>query len=476
MTRLCSLFFLLSALLGACTRKLSPASPDTVRMAAMPDSIPPASQIDIPITINLKPLYDLAERYVDKEFTSPGWPNDWEYDGCNTRYMYAFRRSPLQITASGNSLDMNFTGFYKVKGSQRGCIAGLGVTPWSPACTCGFSEPERRVNIGFSGSFGVNTNYTLSSNIRSKEPKALDECEVCFFKTNITGIVMSNIKPQLDSARVLVQRQISQFSLRPWFNQLWAQLQKPFPLMGYGYLHINPEAVRLNQYNFIPGTQTLRLTAGLTARPLVNFDTTQTRTALPLLGPATKAERFAIYTDARLPYDSVNRIINQQFAGTRIEADKGVVKNKHIIIDRIELMPKGGDQLTVKVDISGSATGTIYLTGKPVYKKEEARLEFQNLEYDIKTRDVLVKTAGWLLNKKITRRLNDAARIELTQYLAQLQTLLSKELNRTLAKGITTTGNINRIVVSDLSPQAGSLFIRLYAEGYLNVNVSELSF
>jgi hypothetical protein len=460
-----------------CSRKISPETPDTSAVFAKPaDTLPPPSQIDVPVYVNLKSLYAFAEKYVDVSYNSAGWPNDWEYDGCKTRYMYAFRRGPLQLNGTGNLLDLSFTGYYKVKGSQRGCIGGLGVTPWSPTCACGINEPERRVQIGFSGSFNFNPNYTISTKVITKEPQALDACEVCFFKTDITPIILSNIKPQLDTARLLVQQQLAAYSLRPWFEQVWQQLQQTVPLQGYGYLHLNPTAVRLNQYSFMPGTSVVKISAGLTARPLVNFDSSKKFSPLPLLDAPTKAERFAIYTDARLPYDSINRIINQQFAGTRIVGEKGLVKNKYIIVNRIALLPRGGDQLMVEADVSGSVSGTIYLTGKPVYQKESARLEFQDLDYDIKTRNALLKTAGWLMNKKITRRLTEAAHIEMRGYLAELQRLLTKELNRTLTKGITTSGRVNRILVSELLPQPTHLFVRLYAEGALSVKVEELSF
>src|SRR5438270_559435 len=53
------------------------------------DSLP-ESQIDIPIQINLKPIYALAERKVDTVFTSPNYPNDWVDADCATHYKYHF--------------------------------------------------------------------------------------------------------------------------------------------------------------------------------------------------------------------------------------------------------------------------------------------------------------------------------------------------------------------------------------------------
>ena len=73
------------------------------------DSLP-ESQIDIPIQLSLKPIYALAEKNVDTVFTSPGYPDGWVQSDCATRYKYHFRRSPLNMSMNGNTLQLAFFG------------------------------------------------------------------------------------------------------------------------------------------------------------------------------------------------------------------------------------------------------------------------------------------------------------------------------------------------------------------------------
>src|SRR3954469_19802395 len=112
------------------------------------DSLP-ESQIDIPIQINLRPIYALAEKNVDTVFTSPNYPDDWIQSDCATRYKYHFRRSPLSMSMSGTTLNLAFMGYYQIVGSTRVCVGGTVLSPWTPGCRCGFEEAERRVNVGF---------------------------------------------------------------------------------------------------------------------------------------------------------------------------------------------------------------------------------------------------------------------------------------------------------------------------------------
>src|ERR1700744_607106 len=80
---------------------------------------PPMSDSDIPIRLNLKSLYRILEEKVDTVYHSPGWPTGYYQPGCDTRYMYRFRRGHLRMTALGNSMDLKFTGYYQIGASTR---------------------------------------------------------------------------------------------------------------------------------------------------------------------------------------------------------------------------------------------------------------------------------------------------------------------------------------------------------------------
>ncbi|HEY6064068.1 MAG TPA: DUF4403 family protein, partial [Chitinophagaceae bacterium] len=112
------------------SQKINPAHPDLSPANFKLDSLP-SSEINIPIRINLKPVYMMAEKSVDTVFTSPNYPDEWVQDGCATRFKYIFRRSPLQMKTTGTSLNLGFTGFYKIVGSTRLCVNGTVVSPWT---------------------------------------------------------------------------------------------------------------------------------------------------------------------------------------------------------------------------------------------------------------------------------------------------------------------------------------------------------
>src|ERR1043166_9737433 len=95
--------------LFSCSKKLIPDKPSLPKTDFKMESLP-ESEINIPIEINLRPVYSFAEKTVDTVFTSPNWPDGWVQDACDTRYKYSFRRGPLQLRPAGAALILGFTG------------------------------------------------------------------------------------------------------------------------------------------------------------------------------------------------------------------------------------------------------------------------------------------------------------------------------------------------------------------------------
>ena len=100
---------------------------------------------------------------------------------------------------------MGFTGYYLAAGSQRLCT-GTGsnqspLTPWSPPCTCGLKEGERKVNVAFTAKIGLNDNYSDTDIHQKIGTPPLDKCTVCFWGQDITQTIMFQLKAQLDDAK-----------------------------------------------------------------------------------------------------------------------------------------------------------------------------------------------------------------------------------------------------------------------------------
>jgi hypothetical protein len=459
--------------IASCSHKINPDRPSLAGTDFKLDSLP-NSEIIVPIQINLKPLYSLAEKQVDTLFTSPSYPDGWVQGGCDTRYKYSFRRSPLQMKASGLSLNLGFTGFYKIIGSTRVCVAGAAVTPWTAPCKCGFDEPERRVNVSFTNTLAILPDYKVKLAIKRNEPQPLDKCEVCFWGQDITRQVLNGLKTELDTAKAALERNYGTIDLRPQFQQVWDHLTKAYNIYNMGWLQINPQRIKIN--NLYAKDDSLYVYLGLSARPVIGFEKpAEQRSVIPAIGNVSRQQGFSIFLDAMLNYDSLSNILNRHVANKGFDFNKGPVKKKFIIRD-CRLYGTGNEKLIIKVNFTGSDNGTFYLTGKPVYTAETHILEIKNIDFDIKSKDALLKTSEWLFSRRIINEISKNTRFDLSSYIDSARVRINEQLNQEWIKGISSYGRIDDIQLIGIYPLNQSLVIRSNCSGDLAVKVDSIDF
>ena len=429
------------------------------------DSLP-ESEINIPVQINLKPVYSLAENSIDTVFTSPNWPDGWVQDGCDTRYKYTFRRGPLQMNASGTILTIGFTGYYKIIGSTRVCVNGTALSPWTPACRCGYDEGERRVNVSFQNTVFITPDLKAKLVIRRLDPQPVDKCTVCFWGQDITATVMKGLSEQLDDAKTNMENSFGSYDLRPKFQEIWDQLNKVYDLYGLGWLQINPTKIRIN--NLFARNDSLNVYLGLAAKPTVSFEKPQEHfTIAPGITDFNYNPGFNIFLDAVLNYDSLSNILTEQLADKRFD----LTSNKHIIVKDCSVYGMDNENLVIKVNFEGSEKGSFYLLGKPTYDASSKVIEMKDLDFDIKSKNMLIKTAKWLFNRRIINDLKKYTRFDLSSYIDSAIISLNQQLNKEWMRGIQSRGNVNDIKIENVYPLREHLIIRSNCNGNFSVKI-----
>jgi len=432
----------------------------------------PQSEINIPFQINLRPFYAMAEKNVDTVFTSPNYPVDWLQADCASRYKYYFKRSPLQMTANGNRLNLSFIGLYKIIGSTRACVSGAVISPWTPDCKCGFSEGDRKVNIGFISTFNFQPNYILTTKTIRTEPQPLNKCTVCFWGQDITKTVMDGMKRELDLSKKAMEDSFSVINLRPYIQQAWNKLSDVYNIPNVGFFSLNPK--RLHMDNIIAKNDFLNINIGVAATPTISFiKPSASVTPVPALTRIPTTDGFNIHLEAALQYDSLSTVLNGLLMDKRFELSEGIIK-KHLIIKKTAVSGDDKGNLLIKMDFGGSHNGTVFFVGKPVYDPGKKLIEVKDLNYDLKTNSFLLKTAKWLFNKRIVNEMKKAANFNLTSYYDTATTTLNSWLNKEWTKGIRGTGFISDLKLTVVSALPQHLLIRSNCTGKLNVQITSI--
>ncbi len=444
-----------------------PLQPDTTNKVAIARNNLPSSQIDIPIVLDLKPIYKFADQMVDTLFTSPNYPKSWEMEGCDLRYQYHFKRGPLRFRTNGDKLMVSFTGFYGIRGSTRICTAG-GTSPWTPACTCGFGkEAPRKVDAGFVMQFKLQPDYSLQVNSIVVNPVPADKCEVCFFGRDVTQKIVDRVKEEVQLSVDELKQTIAGINIRSYMQMAWDSLQNGYRVPGIGYLNINPEALRFSSID--TRNDSLFISIGLSATPELKPDPQLLKRPLPNLKDFSQRKGFNFYIAELLPYDSLNALVNANIAGKEFQVGKGLIK-KTIRIDSVSL--KGGEEkVFVKVGVSKSARGFFYLEGKPAWDPVTQKIFLDDLDFHMQSKQLLLKAANYLLDDFIISKIRAYTTFDLDDQENGMLKSATEQINRTLYPGVKSVGTLKKMNLHQITGASDGLFLQGAIEGELKIEL-----
>jgi hypothetical protein len=146
------------------------------------------------------------------------------------------------------------------------------------------------------------------------------------------------------------------------------------------------------------------------------------------------------------------------------------------VIEKCSIYGGSAEKLVLKVDFSGSASGEFYLTGRPVYDPVRRLLKLDQLEYDIRSRNMMLRSAEWMFSGRILKELQQYAQVEITTYEAMLRQRINESLNSEIRKGVRMQGNMEAVNIEKIYPFPEALVVRFHSKGNLDILINDLSF
>jgi hypothetical protein len=454
---------LLPLVLYSCTvlKPVAPAGTD----ADVPKIVQPVSNVEVPVTVDLKSYFVQAENSVPAKYTG-------SQQACQgLSYAYTFTRTPFAITGSNNVVNLKFTGSYGFTASYCAkCATLLGSGPQcivptiSAQCGVG-NEPPRRMVISYQSTINIMPDFHLQSKtILYPAPNPLDRCNVFMGNIDVTDRLIQYISGPLNDLGKQVDAKIAAYNIKPIVQQLWNSIATETKLGDIGYLNVYPQAVRLS--NFSLNGSLLSFSVGLSAKPAVTMVSVAPQPKpLPNLSSYVPENGFNIYLDLLENYDHLSNVVNQQIAGQSTQ-----IAGNTFIVDHTKIWGIG-KQIVMQVDFKGSSTGTIYLVGTPTYDPVTHELSFPDLTFDLQTKAWMLKVAKWMFNGKITDAIRQRATYNFTRFIADSKTRLQSQLSRDMGNNIHSEVSIKDLNIQAIYPTADKLIIRTLSNGQIKIKV-----
>lgn len=189
-----------------------------------------------------------------------------------------------------------------------------------------------------------------------------------------------------------------------------------------------------------------------------------------VLKPVTKMpDNFTANIVAVSTYKDASKVITKNFEGQEFGSGSRKVK-----VMNVALWHKN-DKIVIALDLTGSLTGTIYLTGLPKYNVSTKEIYFDNLDYAIDTKSSLIRTANWLASGAILKKMEESCRYSIQPNLAEgKQTMLTYLSNFSPMPGVFVNGKMGDIQFSEVQLTNKAILAFLSVSGKVAIKVDGL--
>jgi Domain of unknown function (DUF4403) len=168
-------------------------------------------------------------------------------------------------------------------------------------------------------------------------------------------------------------------------------------------------------------------------------------------------------------YADASSIMNKNFAGQEFGSGTKKVKVQNVVI-----WHKDG-KMVIALDVLGTVNGTIYLAGFPQYNDQTKEIFFDKLDYALDTKNKLMRTANWLAQGLILKKIQQSCRYSIKPNLDECkQSMMTYLKNYSPMPGVFVNGKMDDIIFNkiQLTNQAIIAFIKV--NGTVNVAVDGL--
>ena len=282
-------------------------------------------------------------------------------------------------------------------------------------------------------------NPTLSI-FKSKITKKIDEAieQSCDFKPYVLDVLEKMSIPFLTSEQY-----------QTWF--------KLIPIEVY----VTDAVLEKNQINMSLGLKcSMQTMVGL--KPKNTFD----KTAIQFKAVTKIPEKLTANVAAISTYESASRIISSNFQGKEFAAG-----SRKIVVQKVDLWQKDG-KIIIALDMTGSINGTIYLSGIPNYNAVTKEIYFEQMDYVLSTKGLLTRTANWLLQGVILKKIQGNCRYSIKENLEEGKKSLLPYLNNfSPMKGVFVNGTMNDFDFEKVEVTDKAIIAFITTTGKMNVKI-----
>lgn len=308
--------------------------------------------------------------------------------------------------------------------------------------------------------------------------------EIGILQIPIASQVEGILKQEIDKIAGQIDQQIKNaVNIKEVGTAAWKQMHKPILIDSTTttWLYGKPQKIHATQLRLSQNKASLGLgietyvenTIGepkrkVTVRPLPDLN---------LVEQITNDFNVSLSADAR--YENVKEMMQEQFLGKTFKLDND--EEQFITVTGLDLIGSA-EKIIIQVDIDGKikksfikkkVKGTIYLEGIPYYEPDSQEIRVKELDYTLKTKDILLKMAKWFTGKKFQKNLEQQLVFPVGMKLESAKKMITQQLkNYKVNEYLTLKGELNEMQPQGLYLTPESIRLIVLADGTAGLTAS----
>jgi hypothetical protein len=278
--------------------------------------------------------------------------------------------------------------------------------------------------VNFASPLSVGENWRLTTRSQLKDYRWIQKptIKLLGIKINVTKLADNILQKRRGDIQTIIDKAVrDELQLNKEVRKIWTDMQNPLRISKKPaelWLVPKPFSVATSPVRggknaiIVPIRIAFRVGTKIGEKPLL-----AEREPLPrLMRRDSLAGESSLHVLTFVSYQDINRVLSETVKNDKINLSGRKLTIKNAVISG------GGKSLILKTDVTGIVNGTLYFRGKPNYDTLTNTLNVQNLDFDVQTRETLMKTADWLLHDSLRDTLQAVTVVPLSGEIAQLPT------------------------------------------------------
>lgn len=298
--------------------------------------------------------------------------------------------------------------------------------------------------MSFNTAINFRNNWTISTNTQPNGFRWVTKPVLDYGKIQIpiTSLVEKSLKEQQGKfAKTIDQQMATQLNFQQYAVMAWNVFAQPFNISEeYNtWLKISPIGVNITPLKFYGNEITTNIGMDIYSETFTGSKPAATPTVKSVSNfnvvPAL-ADKFLLQTTANVPFSEATNIARNMFMNKEYDVRGSKVKIKDIRVYGSE------GRVIIEAETEGYVNGKAIISGIPVYDETKKKIVLSNTKFNLRTANILQKTATLLFKGKIVKMIEEEYGIPTQDLELASKKSIEEAFNKEYYKGLKMNGRV----------------------------------